>query len=289
MAILVITTGGTISSKFDGEKINVVDNNLPVIEKYKKEISNSVEFEVTSPISILSENITPYDFEMLYLTLNGVEYDKYDGVIVTCGSDTIAYISSFIGLLFGDKNICIVATNKLLTDVGANGFYNFVKAIDCIKEKRTGCIVPWKNRDGNMYIYDATTILPVDTNGNIYSFGKKQNVLDNIDTLPILLSKVLMVNPYPLLSYDNFSLEGIKAILHTTYHSATINKEELIKFKEKCDQKGITIYISGIRSNQKLYDTTKELLNLGAIPLYDIAYPCAYIKLLLEYNNLLGD
>ena len=286
MKILVLTTGGTISSAYNGKSISLSDeNSLYVIDKYKREFNKQVEFEIISPIKILSENISAHDFEMLYLSLISIEYENFDGVIITCGSDNLAYISSFVGLLFSDKNICVVATNKLLTEIGSNGFYNFIKAIDILKEQKNEVLVPWKNSDGNMYVYDSTTILPVDINGDVISFGKKQKLNFIVDSMPVLLSKVLLINLYPLMSYENFTLDNIKCVLHNTYHSGTASEEELLKFKEKCDKKNIKIYLCGIKENQKLYESTSNLINSGIIPLYDIAYPCAYIKLMLEYNS----
>lgn len=286
MKILVVLTGGTIGSSYNNGVINVnTDSTLPIINEYSKIHNNEVCFESVAPINILSENISKSDFESLYIALMAINFSEYDGIILTCGSDTLAYISSFIGLLFSDKNIAIVATNRMLSLEGTNGFDNFEMAVDVLKRKDNMVVVPWKNSNGTMNVYDATTLLPCDFKDDVYAFGNRQELKCKFSSVPLLINDILMITPYPLLSYQQFNLDKVKAVLHLTYHSATANMKELIEFKKRCDEKEIPIYLCGIKNNQKIYASTKKLIDVGIVPLYDIAYPCAYIKLLLAVNQ----
>ena len=279
MKILVVTTGGTIGSRYDGHSIVVNDDrSLPVIDEYKKISGDSVSFETLSPVNMLSENISTDDLRIIYRTLCEIDYDSYEGVILTCGSDTISYIGAFIGLFFEGRNIVIVATNRMLSLKGSNGFDNFTKAVELIKNEPSKRVrIPWKNSDGIMRVYDATNILPCDINGDIYSFGEIQSIIKK--DLPEF-SGVLMIDPYPFMDYGLYNTDDIDCVLHLTYHSATADSARIGEFVRLCENKGKKVYFTGVKKDQKIYSSTKELMDLGMIPLYDMAYPCAYIRLL---------
>lgn len=289
MKILIVATGGTIGS-FESEKVVSLDadKKLPVVEKYLNEYSD-VDFEIINPINILSENISEKDFIDLFIAISEIDIKNYDGIIVTCGSDNLAYISAYISLLFSklDFPLYIVATNMVLSDNKANGYFNFVSAVKNIKEHKRGVFVPWKNSDGKEYLFDGSAILPVDLNCDVHSFGKKVDFCYEytIEKLPEF-KKVLVINPYPLFDYNSIDLSDVDIVLHNTYHSGTADTENLLKFKEKCDDKNIKIYIAGLEKGQRIYSSLKKLIDEGINILYDIAYPAAYIMLCLSEDEI---
>ena len=108
MEILLIMTGGTIGSSFDGDSINVrSDGKSAVVDRSLSEHTD-IQFDTVHPLNILSESITCDDFNILAKALFDVDDTKYDGVIVTAGSDSLAYLSSFVGLLLGDCPIPVI-------------------------------------------------------------------------------------------------------------------------------------------------------------------------------------
>lgn len=281
MKILIITTGGTIGSTYDGDTINVRQNrSLPVVDLYRKNNGSNIVFEIQSPVNILSENITWNDLLAIYDVLSKTDCEKYDGVILTCGSDTIAYISAFTGLLFENRNIAVVATNRMLELEGSNGYDNFSKAVEVLSEGTDRVIVPWRNSDGCMHVFDATAILPCNVNGDIYQGGSAQMLKGDISDIHDH-KNILMISPYPFMDYERFDLDYTDAVLHLTYHSGTSDDARIVRFADACKIKGIKIYFTGISQKQRIYNSTKKLMDLGMIPLYDTAYPCAYIKLML--------
>ena len=172
MKILVIKTGGTIDSAYNDidKQINVTQRDgSAVAEKYKSE-HNDCSFEVINPLNILSENISKEDFYTLAKVMYNTDRDAYDGVIVTCGSDALSYISAFIGLLFwSEKPIMIVCANKIEQNGKSNGYINFCAAVELIKLKLGGVFVPYQNSDETIYVHCATEILPANFNDDFYS------------------------------------------------------------------------------------------------------------------------
>ena len=92
--------------------------------------------------------------------------------------------------------------------------------------------------------------------------------------------EVLKLHPYVGVRYDCISLKGIRAVLHTLYHSSTAPKE-LTAFAMRCREEGVLLYILPCDAENYNYETTRELLAAGARPLQGITEETAYIRLLL--------
>lgn len=102
MKILVVLTGGTIGSRVSEKIINVnsaAAYNL--IKLYQDKYGTDIEFEVIQPMNILSENLIPSYWITLYDCLDKVEFNAYDGIIITHGSDTLAYTAAMTGFCSG--------------------------------------------------------------------------------------------------------------------------------------------------------------------------------------------
>ena len=299
MKILVFTTGGTIGSVSDGASIDVSSaQSSAVAEMYLREHSD-VSFEILSPVNILSECISADDFNTLAAAVLREDYSPYDGVIVTSGSDNLGYISSFIGLLTSrlDIPVAIVAADLVLADPTSNGYPNFCCAVELIRRGMKGSYVPYRNSDGVMYIHSATDLRQADLSADFYSFGGAYAVMDGNDMipkknyvqqtipdvfdsedLPRVTDSIAVIHPYPMLDYD-LNLGGKRAVLHTLYHSSTLDSGRAIPFLRGMGK--VPMYLASFRSGHELYRTAADTIAAGAIPLTDISPECAYVKLLL--------
>ena len=107
--ILVILTGGTIGSKVEGKIINTTAaSSYRLLQLYNEKYADDTEFEVIQPINILSENLTPVEWGVLCNCLLELDFEKYEGIIITHGSDTLSYTSALIGTMFENCSIPIV-------------------------------------------------------------------------------------------------------------------------------------------------------------------------------------
>lgn len=300
MKILIISTGGTIGSRFDGVSIDVDPAQpLSVVRMYQKEYDDA-EFDAVAPLNILSERITAAGLNTLARTILTAGISAYDGAIVTCGSDNLGYLASLIGLLTcrWEKPVAVVASDKVPDDPAANGYANFCAAIALIKRGEKGCYVPYRNTDGILYIHSATDIRQADLSDDFFSFSgacaimndgniiPKKNyvhqmipdVFDRQDP-PQIRDNVLLIHPYPLMDYDALNPDGKRAVLHTLYHSATLDSKGAVRLMKRLGD--IPLYLASFRSGRNRYKTAAEAIGAGAIPLTDISPECAYMKLLL--------
>ena len=297
MKILVIATGGTIGSAFDGGSIDV-KGGCEVAARYVRE-NPGVEIEVICPLNILSESISADDLSTLAAAIYNSDTEKYDGVILTAGSDNLAYIASFVGLLFGNRgvSVCLVASDKVLSDPEANGYDNFCCAVELIGKGLLGAWVTYRNSDGIKYVHSATDIRQADLSDDFYSFhgayavwnGELRPLREPVmqtmpevfdkEHMPVMSDNVLMIHPYPLQDYERICIDGAKAVLHTLYHSSTLDSDGVCELIKRCGD--VPVYLASFRSGRSLYRTAVEAIEAGSIPLYDISPECAYMKLLL--------
>lgn len=299
MKILLIMTGGTIGSAFDGGSIDVrPDGRSAVVDRYTAEHSD-VLFDTVNPLNILSERVSADDFNILAKALYDIDDSNYDGVIVTAGSDTLAYLSAFVGLVLGGcaLPVMIVAANKILIAPDSNGYENFCCAVELIKRGLRGVFVPYRNSDGVAYVHSATDLRQADLSEDCFSLHGAYGVYENgsftekrpyigqrlpavfgRENLPHISDNVLLLTPYPMQDYMRINTDGVRAVLHTLYHSATLDSPRAVGFVRELD---VPFFIASVRAGQKPYATTKEIIEAGAVPLYDIAPECAYMKLLL--------
>ncbi len=319
--ILVILTGGTIGSRVES---NLIDVNpaaaYRLLSLYNEKYAGDDMFEVIQPLNILSENITPKEWTILCDTLSKIECDKYQGIIITHGSDTLAYTSALVGLLYHHLPIPVVliASNYALDNPRSNGLENFCSAVCLIQDgSARGVFTIFQNEAGENDVFLSTRIVEADNYNDQFGYyggcpwghivdGKLIPVDSSInpslaelnDNKSQLLSEnivfekdILFIKPYPGLDYRHFDLSRKpKAILHYLYHSSTActdGKEySLLEFMKRCKEAGIDFYVASFKNpDAKMYATSKEILDLGGIPLMNISAEAAYIKLLLCYNQ----
>lgn len=105
-----------------------------------------------------------------------------------------------------------------------------------------------------------------------------------------LEKRILGIRIYPGLDFDVYDLTSVNAVLCYLYHSATASTEgtntSILGFIQKCMEKGIPVFVASFKSREKGgYVTKNEILRTGAIPLYDLSFESAYMKLLIGVNQ----
>ncbi len=308
MKILLFTTGGTIASIIDDDVIDVTpQGRLLVLKKYR-EIDNATEFDVMSPVNILSENVMLSDYKTIVEQFKEIDFKAYDGVIVTHGSDTLAYTSALLSLLFSDiqKPVCVVAADRSLQDEKSNGMDNFIAAVEFIRQGINGVFVPYRNSDSVVYIHYAQQLFESDTlSDDFYSldgaFARYENSafrfckneetkLHKIDINTADLSfskKIMQIMPYPDLDYSRIDVKGLDYVLHRTYHAGSVcavgeSDRCITALIKKCSNEDVPLYICGLKKGKANYYSMSSTLSKGVKVLYDMAPACAYMKLMLE-------
>ncbi len=300
MKISIIFTGGTIGSCVKGDFIGVDDKMKYVLLK-NYENDNEIIFETSSPYSILSENLSANELNILQMEIKEKLAENYDGIIVTHGSDTLQCSSTAIEYAFGDCSIPIifVSADYPLEDERSNGYPNFQCAVEFIKNKiGKGVFVSYKNDNENITnIHIPSRILGHnELNANVYSIDKipfaqyngqftinKIKLSENKHTLGFVdysaESQILVIPNVPGQSYS-YGLENTKAILFKPYHCATLNtaNERFINFCKKATDNQIPMFVLGANSEAG-YESTRIYKDLNINPLPHGTFISAYMKM----------
>ena len=300
--ILVVFTGGTIGST---EKNGIIDvdekKNFKLISLYKQNYNSDIEFFPIEIMEILSENITAKHWETICNYLFSINFADYDGIIITHGSDTLAFTSAIIGMLFSHTEIPIIliASNLTLGTPGSNGLNNFAKAVEHISMGKSKGVFTIFDKT-----YLATRVMPADScldkfsaygNEDIQTIFRK-TLLNETSPLPIsnikFKNEILMIYGYPNINFSAFSIpQNVSAVLYVPYHSGTACTDHdnpeytLTEFIKRCRKQNVNVYLNGIKSNDGIYASLDKILDAGAIPLLGISEVAAYAKLIIAYNQ----
>ncbi|MGI6752633.1 MAG: asparaginase domain-containing protein [Anaerovoracaceae bacterium] len=263
MKILVIFTGGTIGCGVPDEEgvMGIGDGRYYLIEHFEKQRKSGegdVEFVTLEPLRTLSENLTIDKWNVLIETMQKSSIEDFDGVIITHGTDTLAWTAAlFDRLLLGIKKpVVFVGADYNLYDKRSNGHSNFENAVDFIRNSGLeGAYVIFRNKRGKSMVYPGCQIKQSLTfiDEYDYAFGKVFGYMENGHLIkcshekPIiagikesdgtitarcspllyrikrLAGEIIIIRPYVGLNYDHIDLDStrVQAVVHETYHSFT--------------------------------------------------------------------
>lgn len=324
MNIGVIFTGGTIGSVQKENGIGPAGEGANVLLRQTAHTSTgeTVQYRTVSPFTILSENSTG----MTIAQLSGAVRQMLDegwaeGIIVTHGTDTLAYSAAALGYLFGDSRIPIVlvSSNYVLQDARANGQDNFHYAVEFLawaKEhpgKAEGVFVSYRNTGQDPVIHCGTAVLAHQAytdsaysvqdqafgwfdgeNGFRYNDIWEKMAGEQEPSVPCPLhapsawdAPILQIIPSPGMRYPTLTGET-KAVLHHSYHAGTIcsDSPDAAEFFEIARAKNIPVFLCGADPDM-VYESTASYRSYG-IRLLPKASPVAmYMKLWLLLDNRL--
>lgn len=304
MKILTVFTGGTIACSNDGNVLSPDEENGNMLLDMYSEYDGETEFDTVQPYIILSENLQAETLNALYDCISKYDLDKYDGVIVCHGTDTLQYTGAFLSYRFGlcKKPIVLVSASYPLDHRRSNGFENFCAAVGFIKSRQgRGVFISYFN-DGDpmVNIHRAIRALPhLPFSDNLYSLKNKpygfvkdgvfmfnpeyREDISEFKVLPEPTEKrVLFIRPYPGVIYPELT-NDYKAVLLDSYHSGTIRTvgKEIIMFCAAAKDKNIPVYLTGSEPGFN-YETKQRYKELGIKVLPPMSPIAAYMKLWLS-------
>ena len=307
MKILVIYTGGTIGSAVNengyispGEKAK-----RQLTETFLKEDRNSgVIFEEISPYTILSENLSAEEFNLLIKCVRENVKKDFGGIIIAHGTDTLQYSAAALSFTVncGNTPVVFVSGNYPLDDERSNGTDNFKGAVAFIRSKISGGVfVSYKNKGEDVKIHIGErlvrhgeaddSLMSIDNepaavfrSGKIYKnencviFKREKSLLADEEIYFKEKSRILAVQIHPGDDYL-YDLGSVKGIILAPYHCGTVDSEnESFKsFCKRAKDKNIPVFLVNFQKD-KIYESVKILneLNITVLPLS--CFAAVYIK-----------
>ncbi|MBR0277964.1 MAG: hypothetical protein IJQ50_05850, partial [Clostridia bacterium] len=175
-------------------------------------------------------------------------------------------------------------------NIKSNGNDNFKYAVEgiCDGSIKQGVWVAYKNiSNGKMSVHKGACIKQAqDYSDDFYSF-------DFNYSLPVMLIKkidklkdsVLYINPYVGMDYNLYNLKKVRAVLHGTYHSGTVESNSFQLFAKKCEEEGIPVFVSPCKNMySEIYSSVSDVLKHGVIDVYGTTSEFLYCKILVAFS-----
>jgi L-asparaginase len=313
--ILLVSTGGTIGSTVQAGTIDTVSTTqLQLLQHFQQRDKHSdIQFHCIQPLQLLSENLAPCVWQILINALETEQLDSYDGVIITHGTDTLAYTACALSFFFHTLKIplLLVSSDYPLDDNRANGLDNFSCAIEFIRQNPiAGVFVPYRNHQQILQVHQGTRLAcSLQLSSDFFSVQHKPfmqfangqfTVCHDVAVKPLSTfslqaqfdARITLIKPYPSLDYRTINLQQTDAVLHDLYHSGTAcatkqwgEQHSLVEFIKHCKTQNISVYLAPAIYCADAYQSTRILIEHGAIVLWNLSIEAAFVKLLLAISN----
>lgn len=285
--IKVIFTGGTIGSAARDGRVDLDGNaNRRLLEMYRAERGEGITFDCEEPVSMLSENVHEEQLHAIYTAVRGVDPAKYDGIIITHGTDSLCINAHYFSLTLCDAGLPIMLVSSLypLEDSRQNGLENFIAAVDFIeKTDAKGVFVAFANGKSPCEIHLASRLMFCDQITGWYrsvlgqslavvkdgevtflpspsmptreqlAQGKKKAVA------PDICRDVMLITARSLLNFSlyDFDRRAPRAVVLEPYHSDTVctsgRNLNFKQFAEYCRERGVAVVIASVDSRANVY------------------------------------
>lgn len=314
MKITVIATGGTIGSvEKDGKRSPATEalQRLTMCCTGLEAIQLSWEF----PFITLSENMTTallYDLVAAVATV--IDRKECDGIIVTHGTDTLAFTAQYLAQVFcgSPVPIVLVSADAPLTHHESNGPDNFDAAVTLIKTGARGVFVAYRNHgepckihlggrvldpscwDGVVDSLGSVVFGTVINNSFVHNDDPKNPTMQQLDCCrsssigELLDTSVVTLSSRSLLDFDLLGLAQTKprAVVLEPYHSGSVcsvgDGTSFFQFAASLKKNGIALIVAPFAPS--VYQGSEAVSDV-CIPAHGQSAVAATVKTMLLLGN----
>ncbi|AXI09364.1 asparaginase [Oceanobacillus sp. 143] len=127
--ILIIHTGGTISMLEDKDTGEVNTTKKHPLLSFKEFLQIHANIEEQIVFDLPSPQITPIHMLQLGKSINHL-IEKYDGIVVTHGTDTLEETAYFLDLMLTTKKpIIVTGAMRSSNEIGSDALYNLISSV----------------------------------------------------------------------------------------------------------------------------------------------------------------
>ncbi len=301
MRISIIFTGGTIGSLTKSEWVGIDSSAKYMLLSRFENTDGEISFETVAPYSVLSENLTATELNLLQTTVRQVLDTKPDGVIITHGTDTLQYSAAAVAMAFADADVPLVfvSADYPLDNDRTNGYRNFEAAVAFIRHGGyRGVFVSYQNENADtVTVHPALRLLQHGEGlADLHSLGGATVAAYDTALHPKDYPPVKAPSPLGIVTYCEdaailvaeslpgqryaYDLDGVRAVLLKPYHSATLNtdSEALAALCRRAYERGIPVFVYGVKAGPAYESSARfEELHIRIAPYSTFA--ALYMKL----------
>ena len=319
--VALISTGGTIASKID-YRTGGVHAAFSADELYASvpELANYASIDPEVLMSEYSENLRPEHWTLIAEKVaEKIKTNKYRGIVVSHGTDTMHYTAAALSFALQNLQVpvVLVGAQRSSDRPSSDAALNLLEAtIFATESEYTGVFVAMhagtsddtiachvgtrvrKNHTSRRDAFESIDMNPVAfVKNNKVEMQKHQNLLarrssKNLDKVKTRFEdRVILLKYYP--GFDPTLIEhavkaGCRAIVLEGTGLGHVGKECFPALKKAVDA-GLMLCMTSQciwgRVSMTVYDTGRDLLDIGGIPLSDMISETATVKAMWALSN----
>ncbi|MBR5126591.1 MAG: asparaginase [Oscillospiraceae bacterium] len=299
--ILLLTTGGTIASMPGGEGLE--PHRSGVMERELEQLRTYYEISVIDVMCLDSSNIRPEEWQIIARTIFE-NRSGFDGIVVSHGTDTMAYTASAVTFMLPDIDVPVVFTGSqlpladMLSDgpdnlrtafaMAASGHPGVFLAFD--RKVMRGCRAVKVRASGfsafesvNAHYAAQVSNLGLVVDPQVLPEAKGEpRLCTDISREVFLLKLTPGLNPAV---FDMLAAMGYKGIVIEAFGLGGINfLNRGLRGIRRCIEDGVSIVVTTQclydSSDLRVYQVGNKLLDLGVIQGRDMTSEAAMTKLM---------
>ena len=299
--ILLLTTGGTIASLPGGEGLE--PQRSGVMERELNQLRTYYDISVQDVMCLDSSNITPEEWQIIAKAIFE-NRREYDGIVVSHGTDTMAYTASAVTFMLPNIDIPVVFTGSQLplADMLSDGPENLRTAFAMAAEGHKGVFLAFdrkvmrgcravKVRASGFSAFESVNARYAAQVSNL-GLVVDQRILPRQNGEPRLCPEisreVFLLKLTPGLNpaiFDMLGAMGYKGIVIEAFGLGGMHVlERSLRGIRRCVEDGISVVVTTQclydSSNLQVYQVGNKLLELGVIQGRDMTSEAAMTKLM---------
>ncbi|MFA7031854.1 MAG: Glu-tRNA(Gln) amidotransferase subunit GatD [Candidatus Methanomethylophilaceae archaeon] len=314
--LVLIGTGGTIASYVD-YRTGAVQPALSTSELVNAvpELRGVANIEARVLFSIFSENMNVEHWQKLAEAVSEEINAGADGIIIPHGTDTMGYTAAALSFMLGEvpKPVVLVGAQRSSDRPSSDATGNLMaSARFCVEGGRAGVFVVMHDTHGDdsfavhlgtrvrkMHTsrrdaFRSINVPPVarmDAGGKIEFSGPGRAVSKGKSAVRTgMEKKCVLLQSYPGMDPDMFTdvLLASRGAVIAGSGLGHVNENMIPAIKEAVDSGTIVIITSqclGGTTNLNVYNTGRDMLSAGAVPVGDMLPETAYVKLMWAIAN----
>lgn len=307
--ILLLTTGGTIASLPGGEGLE--PQRSEVMERELNQLRTYYDITVRDVICLDSSNIRPEEWQLI-ATHIFEDREGYDGIVVSHGTDTMAYTASAVTFMLPDIDLPVVFTGSQLplADMLSDGPDNLRTAFAMASSGHPGVFLAFdrkvmlgcravKVRASGFSAFESVNAryaARVSNRGLVVDGQVLQKRKGEARLLPQISRNVFLLKLTPGLNptvFDMLAAMGYKGIVIEAFGLGGVNVlHKGLRGIHRAVEDGISVVVT----TQCLYDSAdlevyqvgNKLLELGVIQGRDMTSEAAMTKLMWAIGQGMG-
>ena len=318
--ILLLSTGGTIASKVD-YRTGAVTPALSAAELYEAvpEIAKIANVDAEVLFSEYSENLQPEHWLEIAKKLDSIVDSDYVGVIIAHGTDTMHYSSAFLSFALSgfkkpitlvgsqrssdrpssDAALNLIAATKFLVNTKSKGVFVVMHqnesddAVAChlgtrVRKNHTSKRSAFQTvgSEPAFVVYDDKIL---ENMKNSFFSENEYNPRINLDTKVALIKYHPGFNPEIIESLIKLEYRGIIFEGTGLGHVGRTMYDSIKKAKENGIFLGMTSQCIDGRVSMTVYESGRDLLDMGIIPLENMIPEVALVKAMWVLGNSNSD